>query len=70
MQRIGWMVVVAGLGVAAIGLLLVVGSHLGLGRLPGDIAYRGKNVRVFVPLASSIVISIVLTVVLNLIFRR
>ncbi len=70
MHRIGWMVVVAGLGVAAIGLLLVVGSHLGLGRFPGDIAYRGKNVRVYVPLASSIVISIVLTVVLNLVFRR
>ena len=64
------MVVVAGLGVAAIGLLLVAGAHFGLGRLPGDIAYRGRNVRVYVPLASSIVISVVLTVVLNLLFRR
>jgi hypothetical protein len=55
------------------GLLLLAGrTGLPLGRLPGDISYRGKNVSVFFPLGTSILISIVLSVVFYLIsrFRR
>ena len=66
----GWLVVVAGLVLAAVGVLLVIGGHLGLGRLPGDVRYQGRHVSVYVPVVSCIVISIVLTVVLNLIARR
>jgi hypothetical protein len=45
---------------------------LPLGRLPGDIAYKGKNVSVYFPLGTSILISVVLTVILYLLsrFRR
>lgn len=59
------------------GLLLVVGvlflllgrTHLPIGRLPGDILYRGKNTTFYFPLTTSIIISIVLSVVLYLISR-
>jgi len=58
-------------------VLLVVGAvvHFGgrfisLGRLPGDFSWHGKGWSVHFPLASSIVISIVLTVLANLFFRR
>jgi hypothetical protein len=67
---IGRLLVVVGLVIAVVGVALVVGGRLGLGRLPGDFSFGKGNVRVFVPLASSIVLSIVLTVVLNLLFRR
>ena len=61
-----------------IGLALVVagavihfgGKFLALGRLPGDFSWEGKGWSVHFPLASSIVISIVLTVLANLFFRR
>ncbi|HDQ93191.1 MAG TPA: DUF2905 domain-containing protein [Synergistetes bacterium] len=40
------------------------------GRLPGDIRYQGARTRVFVPVTSMIIVSVILTIVLNLFFRR
>ena len=65
-----------GLGVllVIVGAGLLVAARLGvpLGRLPGDISYRGKNVSVFLPLRTSILLSVVLSVIFDLIsrFRR
>jgi hypothetical protein len=66
---IGRFLVVAGLAAFALGLVFMAGGRLGLGRLPGDFVIRGGRATVFVPLATSIVLSIVLTVVLNLLAR-
>ena len=55
------------------GLVLLVGRlGLPLGRLPGDLSYRGKNVSVFFPLGTSILISVVLSILFYVIsrFRR
>jgi hypothetical protein len=47
------------------GLFLLLGhTNLPLGRLPGDILYRGKNTTFYFPLATSILISVVLSLVL------
>jgi DUF2905 family protein len=54
-------------------LMIVVGGALMLfGRfhLPGDITFRSGNVTVYIPIATSIILSVVLTVVLNLLFRQ
>jgi len=54
-------------------LLAVIGGGLMLfGRfhLPGDITFKSGNVTVYIPLATSIVISLILTVVLNVLFRQ
>ena len=65
-----------GLGVllVIVGAGLLVAARLGvpLGRLPGDISYRGKNVSVFFPLGTSLLLSVVLSVIFYLIsrFRR
>lgn len=65
-----------GLGVLLVivgaGLLLAARFGVPIGRLPGDISYRGKNVSVFLPLGTSIVLSVVLSVIFYLIsrFRR
>lgn len=66
----GKFLIVAGLVVAGLGVLFVVGSALGLGRLPGDFSWRRGNFRFYAPIASSILISIVVTVVLNVMSRR
>ena len=55
--------------VAGIALMLVGRANIPLGRLPGDIVYRGKNTTFYFPLATSILISVVLSVVLYLIGR-
>ena len=61
-----WLVIV-GLVVAGIGLLMMAG--LPIGRLPGDISFRRGNTTVYFPLATSIILSIILTLLLAL-FRR
>lgn len=64
---LGLMLVVAG----AV-LLLAARFGLPLGRLPGDMSYRGRNVSFFFPLGTSILLSVVLSLILFLIsrFRR
>jgi hypothetical protein len=62
---LGRILVVVGLLMAAFGVLLAVGSPLG--RLPGDIALRGDRWSVYVPIGTSILISVVLTLVLTLV---
>ncbi len=70
----GRFLLIAGLVLSAIGALLLVASRIPgldrLGRLPGDIVIERGPVMIFVPLVSSIVISVLLTIVLNLISRR
>ncbi len=52
------------------GLMLVAGKFPYIGRLPGDIYIKRENFTFYFPLATGIILSIVLTIVLNLIFRR
>jgi hypothetical protein len=63
----GRALVVAGVVIAGVGLLIMLG--LPLGRLPGDFAVRRGNVSFYFPLATSIVVSILLTLLFAL-FRR
>lgn len=60
-----------GLGVALIlvGLLLWSGSLSWFGRLPGDIHVERESVRVYIPFASMLIVSLVLSLVLYLIRR-
>ncbi len=68
---IGKMVLAAGIILMLIGLVMVLsGKFLNLGRLPGDIFIKKENFWFYFPLASSIVLSIVLTLMLNIFFRR
>jgi hypothetical protein len=55
-----------GVTLVAVGIVVMLlgRMHLPLGRLPGDIVYRGKNTRVYFPLATSILLSVVLTILL------
>ena len=59
------------LGALAIiaGLVIWAGGLSWFGRLPGDIRIEGENTRVYIPLVSMLVVSVVLTVLVNLIGR-
>ena len=71
MTDLGKLLLVAGIGIALLGgvLLLAGKSGLPIGRLPGDFLYRGKNTTVYFPVMTSIVLSVVLSLVLYLIGR-
>jgi formate hydrogenlyase subunit 3/multisubunit Na+/H+ antiporter MnhD subunit len=71
MSELGKLLILFGTLIVVVGLILVFGSrlHLPIGRLPGDIVYRGKNTTVYFPIVTSIVISIVLSLIFYLISR-
>jgi len=71
-QQIGKWLLLTGIIIALLGAIMVVLGKVGLFRLPGDLQFGGRNWRIYFPIASCIIISIVLTLILWLInyFRR
>jgi hypothetical protein len=71
MPDLGKLLLFFGLILVVVGLVLVLFGRMNipLGRLPGDIVYRGKNTTFYFPLATSILLSVVLSVVLYFIGR-
>jgi hypothetical protein len=71
MAGMGRILVALGVALVVIGGIVMLLGRTGvpLGRLPGDLFYRGKNTTFYFPLASSILISIVLSIILFLIGR-
>jgi hypothetical protein len=71
MVEMGRMLLMLGAALVVIGGIVILLGRTGLplGRLPGDVLYRGKNTTFYFPLASSILISVVLSIVLFLIGR-
>lgn len=68
---LGRMLLFIGVALAVIGLLMMLGERLPLrlGRLPGDIVIRGRNSVLYIPITTSILISVILSLVLWLIRR-
>ncbi|CCJ06546.1 DUF2905 domain-containing protein [Methylocystis sp. SC2] len=52
-------VIIAGLVMAGLGLLWMVGERFGLGRLPGDLVVERGNFKFYFPLATSLILSVV-----------
>lgn len=71
MNELGKTLLGLGLLIAAVGALLMLIGRIGLplGRLPGDMAWRGKNFAVFFPLGTSILVSVLLTAILYILSR-
>jgi hypothetical protein len=70
MTDMGRLLMLAGATLFVVGLLLFVGSRIpGFGQLPGDITLRRGNFTLFAPLGTMIVVSLVLTLLVNLIAR-
>jgi hypothetical protein len=69
-SQLGRILIVLGLSAVVVGAIMVALGKLGVGRLPGDILIERKNLKVYIPVVSSIVISLVLTVLANLWLRR
>jgi Protein of unknown function (DUF2905) len=68
--QMGKLLVIAGGVLVVVGLLLMAGSRFsfwGLGRLPGDITFKGKNSTFYFPFTTCVVLSVIITLVLWLI---
>jgi hypothetical protein len=71
MWELGRLLLVLGIALVLVGgvIMLLGRTGLPLGRLPGDFVYRGKNTTFYFPLATCILLSIALSIVLFLIGR-
>ncbi len=70
LEGLGRLLIYLGAGLLVLGLLFVViGKLPGLGRLPGDIVIQRENLTVYIPLGTMLLVSLVLTLVLNLLSR-
>jgi hypothetical protein len=70
LSTVGRLLLVVGIIVAAAGGFLALGGRLPFGRLPGDISIQGQSSGFFFPIVSCIVLSIVVTVILNIVLRH
>jgi Protein of unknown function (DUF2905) len=68
MPEIGRLLIIVGIGIAVLGVLIVIG--LPLFRLPGDFVIKGEHIVLIIPIATSIILSIGLTIALNWFARR
>jgi hypothetical protein len=71
-MSMGKLLIIIGIGIAVIGLVLTYlpGLFGWFGKLPGDIRIEGDKKFIFIPITSMIVISLVLTLLANLFFRK
>jgi hypothetical protein len=71
-QQIGKYLILSGLVIVLVGAFLLLLGRIGLFRLPGDLEFGGRNWRIYIPIASCILLSIIITLIIWLInyFRR
>jgi hypothetical protein len=63
------LLIILGASLIALGLFWLVAERMGLGRLPGDFVIEGERFKIYIPLASCILLSIVLTLLFRLFGR-
>lgn len=69
-QNLGKIIILAGVFLVIFGLLLTFSNKIPfIGRLPGDFVFKRDNFSFYFPLATSIILSIILTLVLNFLLR-
>ena len=70
MERgIGMLIVAVGVLLVLVGVLVSTGALSWFGRLPGDVRFDSGSTRVFLPITSMLIASVVLTIVINLALR-
>jgi len=70
LEGLGKLLIGAAVVLLVLGGLFFLLGRLGLDRLPGDLVFRRGNVTVYFPIGLMILLSVVATIVLNLVFRR
>ncbi len=70
MNSMGRLMVAAGMLLIIVGGIITLAGKLGLGRLPGDIFFKKGNVTFYFPVVTGILISLLLTLLLNLLFKK
>jgi fumarate reductase subunit C len=68
-RNIGVVIIILGIIAIVVGLLVTTGALSWFGRLPGDVRIKGERIQLYFPIVSMLIVSVVLTIALNLIRR-
>lgn len=68
-DQIGKLLVIFGITILILGGLLLLVGRTGLGRLPGDITWSSGNFTCIAPLATMLILSVLLTIIVNVVMR-
>jgi hypothetical protein len=66
----GRFLVIAGAVVIVVGLLFMVADKIPIGRLPGDLHFGSGRLKIYIPVATSILLSAIITIILNFFGRK
>ncbi|MEZ5359512.1 MAG: DUF2905 domain-containing protein [Candidatus Zixiibacteriota bacterium] len=70
-HSLGKSLIIIGAIIIVIGIIVLLSPKIPwLGKLPGDISIKGKNTTFYFPIVTSLVLSVILTIILNLFFRK
>jgi hypothetical protein len=71
LEGIGRLLLIGGVTLAVLGVILILAPDIPfIGQLPGDIRIETENVRIYIPLGTMLIVSLILTLLLNLLNRR
>ncbi len=66
----GRFLIIAGAVIVVVGMLFMVADKIPIGRLPGDLHFGSGRYRIYIPVATSVLLSIVITIILNFFSKR
>ncbi len=70
MESFAKTIIVLGISLTIIGLMFLLGGKLGFSRLPGDICFKRGNTTFYFPIATSLLLSLVLSLIFNLLMKK
>jgi hypothetical protein len=68
--EVGRFLIIAGAVVVMVGMIFMVSDKLPIGRLPGDLQFGSGRFRIYIPVATSVLLSVLITIILNFFSRR
>ena len=68
--EVGRFLIIAGAVVVVVGMIFMVSDKLPIGRLPGDFSFGSGRFKIYLPVATSILLSVLITIILNFFSRR
>jgi low affinity Fe/Cu permease len=66
----GRFLVIAGTVIIVLGLVFLMSDKLPIGRLPGDLKFGGERFRIYIPIATCVLLSIIITLIVNFFSRK
>ena len=68
--ELGRFLVIAGTVIVVVGVLFLLADKFPIGRLPGDLRFGNEKVRIYIPVATCILLSIIITLIVNFFSKK